>query len=201
MTGGRELSSQTRAEGSAIRRLVHICLPLFLLYYLVPEDAWVGMDKRAILLGVFLFFLAFEVVRLSHRIRITGLRDYEMDRIGAYLWAGAGLTLAFLFFDFILVVPAVLGLAWVDPLNGMLRERDSSLYPWMPFVCYLTIVVIALYSLSDLDPQKIMMLSTAGAVAGIAAEHWKSRLVDDDFLMLIVPLVLMTLVSWIQNLQ
>ncbi|MFQ6128814.1 MAG: hypothetical protein ACE5QW_07940 [Thermoplasmata archaeon] len=194
MRDGKGPSSQIRAEESIARRLVHICIPLFLLYYAVPEDTWVGMDKRIVLSLVLAFFLVFELVRMSYRTRVFGLRDYEMDRIGAYLWAGAGLTIAFLFFDFILVVPAVIGMAWIDPLNGFLRNNDSGLYPWVPFVCYLMIAILSLLYFSSLALQEIVVISITGAASGIAAEHVKIRFVDDDFLMLVVPLVLMTAV-------
>ncbi|MFQ6106056.1 MAG: hypothetical protein ACE5QF_00490 [Thermoplasmata archaeon] len=182
-------------EESGIRRFVHICLPIFLLYYLVPEDTWMGLDKRAVMLASLLFLLVFESIRLSHQIRIFGLRDYEMDAVGAYLWAGAGLTLVFLLFDISLVVPAVLGMAWVDPLNGVLRSRGSRSYPLMPFICYLTIAATALLLLSTFDPLRIAAISITGAAAGMASEHFKTRFVDDDFLMLIIPVVVMTMVS------
>jgi len=186
-----------KTEESAVRRLVHTCIPVALVYYAAPADTWIGIDKTIILLGLLLFLTIFELVRLSYQIRIFGFRDYEMDTIGAYLWVGIGLTLAFLFFDFIFVVPAVLGMAWVDPLNAVLRSRGSKLYPWAPFLCYVTIALLALTYLSDFAIQKTALISVMGAISAIAAEHWKAKLIDDDFLMLVVPLVIMTMVSFV----
>ena len=197
MSSGRELSSRIRADESAVRRLVHICLPLFLLYYAVPDDTWIGTDKRLVLLGALFLLLVFEFLRLGYHIRVFGTREYEMDNIAAYLWAGIGFTVAFLFFDFALVVPAVLGMAWIDPLNGFLRSGKSRLYPWLPFASYLVLAAIALCVVSTFAPPNIALIATVGAASGIAAEHKKIRFVDDDFLMLVVPLFAMTIVSWI----
>lgn len=197
MVSGGNLSSRIRAEESAVRRLVHACIPVTLIYYAAPADTWIGIDRNLVLLGLLLFLIVFELVRLSYQVKIFGFRDYEMDTIGAYLWVGIGLTLAFLFFDFIIVVPAVLGMAWIDPMNGILRSRESKLYPWAPLVCYLTIALISFVYLSDFTIQKTTLISATGAVSAIAAEHWKVRFIDDDFLMLVIPLALMTAMSFI----
>jgi hypothetical protein len=196
MKSGRELSSRIKAEESTVRRLVHLCLPVLLLYYVFPQDTWIGIDKRLVLLGALFVFLVFEFVRLGYQVRIFGTRDYEMDNIAAYLWAGIGFTVAFLFFDFVIVVPAVLGMAWIDPLNGTLRTRNSGLYPWLPFACYLVLAAATLSIVSSFHPLSVVLIATVGAVSAIAAEHKRIRYVDDDFLMLVVPLVVMTAVSW-----
>jgi hypothetical protein len=197
MISGRELSSRIRSEESTIRRLVHVCLPVLLLYYVFPDDTWIGIDKRLVLLGALFFFLLFEFVRLGYRIRVFGTRDYEMDNIAAYLWVGIGFTVALLLFDFALVVPAVLGMAWIDPLSGVLRSRNSGHYPFLPFACYLILASAVLSVVSSFSPLRIVLIATVGASSAIAAEHKRVRYVDDDFLMLVVPLVLMTAVSWI----
>ncbi|MCK4455851.1 MAG: hypothetical protein KAU99_05835, partial [Thermoplasmata archaeon] len=108
-----------------------------------------------------------------------------------------GFTVAFLLFDFALVVPAVLGMAWIDPLNGFLRSRKSRLYPWLSFASYLVLAAIALCVVSSFAPPSIVLIAAAGAASGIAAEQKRIRFVDDDFLMLVVPLFAMTVVSWI----
>lgn len=197
MTSGRELSSRIRAEESAVRRLVHLCLPVFLLYYIIPDDTWIGIDKRLVLLGALFVFIIFEFLRLAYQIRVFGTREYEMDNMAAYLWAGIGFTVAFLLFDYALVVPAILGMAWIDPLSGFLRSRKSGLYPWLPFASYLVLAAVALIVVSSFAPLSIIFIAAAGAASGIAAEHKRVRFVDDDFLMLVVPLVVMTTVSLI----
>jgi hypothetical protein len=197
MTSGKELSSRIKAEESAVRRLVHICLPVFLLYYVIPDDTWIGIDKRLVLLGALFVFIIFEFLRLAYQIRVFGTREYEMDSMAAYLWAGIGFTVAFLLFDYALVVPAVLGMAWIDPLSGFLRERKSGLYPWLPFASYLVLAAVTLIVVSSFAPQSIVFIAAAGAASGIAAEHKRVRFVDDDFLMLVIPLVVMTIVSLI----
>jgi len=197
MTSGRELSSRIRAEESAVRRLVHLCLPVFLLYYIIPDDTWIGIDKKLVLLGALFLFIIFEFLRLAYQIRVFGTREYEMDHMAAYLWAGIGFTVAFLLFDYALVVPALLGMAWIDPLSGFLRGRKSGLYPWLPFASYLVLAAVALIVVSSFAPRSIVFIAAAGAASGIAAEHRRVRFVDDDFLMLVIPLLVMTAVSLI----
>ncbi len=80
-----------------------------------------------------------------------------------------------------------------DPVIGVLRSRKSHLYPWLPFVLYLSLSTIVL-SLFLGPGLRIVIAAIAASVAAILAEGFKTRYVDDDFLMLVVPLIVMALI-------
>ncbi|MCK5547460.1 MAG: hypothetical protein KAI64_00490, partial [Thermoplasmata archaeon] len=102
------------------RRVLHICAPVFLVYYLVPEDSWIGLSKRVALLVVLLVVLLVELFRVALGLEFLGLKKYEKSQMSAYAWASFGFAMAFLFFDRALVVPVIFGMAWIDPLCGYL---------------------------------------------------------------------------------
>jgi len=102
--------------------------------------------------------------------------------------------MAFLLFPMPLVVAAVTGLSWTDPLIGELRKRSRlRLYPSLPMAIYFLIVIASLEMFSDMPLLAIVILASVGSIGAIAAEKPKIP-VDDDFIMLVLPLVIMTLV-------
>lgn len=115
-------------QGHLLRRLVHLCTPLFLVYYWLPEPLWPGGLTReqglVILLIVVLFF---EFLRLRAKWRIIGIREYEYHRVSAAAWAAVAIVFTFLFFPFQLAAPVLIGMALVDPLVGELRYHKSKL--------------------------------------------------------------------------
>ena len=177
------------------RRVFHLCAPIFLVYYLVPDDLWgIGVSKRFTLLMILLVVLIIEAVRILRKKIFFGLRDYEGKQISAFAWAGVGITLAFLFFPKIFVVPIIFGMAWIDPLIGELKKREGkSLYPFLPAICYAVIFFFFVSFLSDLSILIILFLTVVGTVSALLAEYPHIKYLDDDFLMIIVPLVILTL--------
>jgi hypothetical protein len=182
-------------KGELFRRLFHCCAPAFLVFYLVPEDLWGYMDRRIALLAVLTAVLAFEAARLGLGWRFPGLRDYEARRPGAYAQAGLGIAIGFLFFPMPFVVAVVFGMAWVDPLISMLRRGAPALYPHAPLVAYALIADVALVLLTGLGALHIAILSITTAIFAIAIERPNFRRVDDDFLLLTFPL----LVLWVAH--
>ncbi|MCU0861402.1 MAG: hypothetical protein MUE65_03685 [Methanomassiliicoccales archaeon] len=178
--------------GHWLRRLIHMSAPLFLVYYLLPEEI-MGVDKRLGLVIVLVAVLAFEAMRLTFHWRILGLRDYEDRRLSAPAWAAIGLTITFLVFPVEIAAPAVIGMALTDPLIGELRRRRSGLYPALPTVFYLGLVLVTFYLLMGLSWQVLMASLVATALA-ISVERVRTKYVDDDFLMMVVPAVGMAVV-------
>lgn len=179
---------------TVLRRLVHLSTPVFLLYYLAPDPLWDGgITKIQGLLIAFFITMGFEALRLIFKFRIPGMRDYEYRRLSAAAWAALGMTIAFLFFPLEYAAPAFIGMGWVDPLIGELRKRKSRLYPLLPSVVYLSIVLISLSAL--LEPSvEVVIASLVATALGIGVERIRTRYVDDDFLMLVVPLIAIALI-------
>lgn len=173
--------------GHWARRLVHMMAPLFLVYYLIPEEIY-GVDKRVGLLIVLAVILVFEAIRLWRGWTFLGLRDYEAGRISAFAWASIGLTFTFLFFPLELAAPAVTGMAFTDPLIGELRRRKSALYPLLPSVFYFVLVLTIFIALMGWSWQ-LLLASVVGTILAIGVERIRTKYVDDDFLMMVVPLL------------
>jgi hypothetical protein len=169
------------------RKAVHVAMPVFLIYYVVPVEDWIGVAREVVLVLVLLGFLVFEVLRRARGYRLYGMRDYEVAGIPAYIWAGAGLTLSFLLFPLVAVVPAVVGLAVVDPICGALRERGSPLYPSLPWAVWALITLAAFSALTSWGYSVSLAVSFAAASIAVAVEWPSMKYVDDDFLMMVVP--------------
>ncbi|MDD1746475.1 MAG: hypothetical protein LUQ16_01805 [Methanomassiliicoccales archaeon] len=171
--------------------------PVFLVYYLVPDEIY-GVDKRIGLLVILAIILAFEALRLWRRWTFLGLREYEAGRISAFAWASIGLTFTFLFFPVELAAPAVMGMAFTDPLIGELRHRNSALYPILPLIFYFVLVMTVFVALMGWSWQ-VILASVVGTVLAIGVERVRIKSVDDDFLMMVVPLLGMAAVLYLTS--
>jgi len=180
-------------RGHIFRRMFHLCAPGILVYYVFPKTFF-GISKDAWLIIGLMLLLILEAARLFLGKVFFGMRGYEKDQISAYAWAGMGVTLAFLVFPMPFVICAVVGLGWTDPIIGELRKKNKmKYYPWLPIVFYFLIVFCCLVLFSEIPWLAIVILASVGSLGAIAVEKPKIP-VDDDFLMLIIPLLVMTLV-------
>jgi hypothetical protein len=183
--------------GHWTRRLVHMSAPVFLVYYLVPEEIF-GVDKRVGLVLILAIVLGFEALRLWRGWTFLGLRDYESGRMSAFAWASIGLTFTFLFFPVELAAPAVVGMAFTDPLIGELRHRKSALYPLLPSIFYFALVLTVFIALMGWSWQ-VLLASVVGTILAIGVERARIKYVDDDFLMMVVPLLGMAAVLYLTS--
>ncbi len=180
-------------RGHVFRRMFHLCAPGILVYYFFP-GTFLGISKEAWLILGLILLLVLEAGRLFRGKVFFGMRDYEKTQISAYAWAGMGVTIALLAFPMPFVICAVVGLGWTDPIIGELRKRKRmTYYPWMPLLFYFLIVFGCLVLFSDIPWLAIVILASVGSLGAIAVEKPKIP-VDDDFLMLVLPLIVMTLV-------
>jgi hypothetical protein len=177
---------------SLFRRLFHLASPVFLLYYWIPEDLGsTGIRRQALLLLSVGTVLAVDVVRIALRIPVFGLRKYEAGRLSAYAWGTIGLALGFAFFPLILVIPTVCGMAWIDPACAW--SRRTGRYPWLPVIAYAAVFASLLVIVGrDLRPLQIGALTAIATPVALLAEYADIRVIDDDFLMTIVPLIAVT---------
>jgi hypothetical protein len=155
--------------GQVLRRLVHISAPAFLVYYYLPDPIFPGLFGKQP--GLFLFLaliLVIEALRLYFSPHIIGMRDYENYRISAAAWTAMALTVAFAFFPIELVLPVILGMGWV--------------------VLYFVLMIVPLAYFFGLTPL-VVLSSIVATFLGIMAEVKKNWYIDDDFLMIMVPLL------------
>jgi len=174
------------------RRAVHLSAPAFLVYYLLPSPLWTGGPPREVaLLAVLAVVMIFELLRLLYDIQVPGMRDYEQERISAMAWAAIALAIAMLFFPPGLTAPAVVGMALIDPLISHLRQTHW--YPWVPLATYFLLVLTILILFYSLSPT-VMLTAALASLLAVGVEAIRTRYVDDDFLMIIIPLLGMALV-------
>lgn len=178
---------------SAFRRAFHIASPAFLVYYVLPQDLWIGFSRTYLTLILWSVTLIIETLRLAFGVDIIGLRDYEKGQISAYFWGGTALTIGLLLFPPPLVVVAMCGMAWVDPFCALTRSRGG--YPLLPLGLYTVVAAVILWTVTDWEALKVAAMVGLAAPLAIAAEYPTVKYVDDDFTMLMVPLLGMTLLG------
>lgn len=183
---GREL-------GPLFRRSLHVASPGFLVYYLLPEDLWIGLPKPLLAVLLWSATLVIETLRLALHVDIVGIREYERGQVSAYFWGGTALLLGLLFFPPPFVVVAMVGMAWVDPLCAWSRREGR--YPHVPLVAYAAVATVGLALLADEGLGGTLLLALTATGLALGAEYPTIPQVDDDFTMLMVPLVGMTLLA------
>ncbi len=179
-----------------VRRIVHSLLSIAPVYYLIPVDLPVSPLKRWHLLIIFFVAVAlFESVRLWKGVTFFGLRPHERNSIASFAWAAAGITLALWLMPWEIATPALIGMGLVDPLAGELRRArlTKRLQVLPPLAAYAAICMISLFVLTDASIPELTAISCLGAVLAVAAERRRVPYVDDDFLMIIVPGIVMSL--------
>jgi hypothetical protein len=180
-------------DWQSFRRLVHICAPLFCVYYYLPDPLLPGLARSEGLLFIMLFALGFEALRLTFRIKVPGMRSYEFDRPSAASFTAVGLTFTFLYFPIELVLPVLMGMGWVDPLIGELRRKGSKMNPTMPVIAYFSIMLLGLGYFYGLT---FPVLISAALIAPIAVflEAIRFKFLDDDLVLIVVPLLWLGLI-------
>ncbi len=182
------------AEGHHIfRRLFHSFAWIFIVYYFVPKTIF-GYSREFLFLIIVLIILSFEGIRLYKGWHIFGLRTYERYQIAAYAWATMAAGIALLLFPMHLAVVCLLGMGLIDPLIGELKDCYPKLYPYIPLIGWFAICFCFMNYLTDYTLMQIAVLSAIGSAAAVIAENPRI-LIDDDFLMVVVPLVVLRTVE------
>ncbi|HKZ64099.1 MAG TPA: hypothetical protein VJ400_06625 [Thermoplasmata archaeon] len=188
-------------RSTLVRRTFHLASPVWLVWYWMPPDAWIGVRKELVLLFFLCGALLIEAGRLITGRQFLGLRGYESGRLSAYAWGSLGLAVGLLFFPGEIVIVTFWGMAWIDPLCAHMRKKRGD--PWVPFVAYvalaaflsLLVVPTALYSTSPWSPEVIAVFAPLAAIVALAAERPNLKHVDDDFLMHVLPMVVLAVLS------
>lgn len=185
-------------RGIVVRRLIHCLMALAPAYYLVPVDVpIIGVRRWVLLIAFFAAIAAVEAIRLPKGILFLGMRPHEKNQIASFAWAAAGVTATLWLFPHYIATGAIVGWALVDPLAGELRSRgvrtrsNTALSSLVYFAICGTILLLA----SSRSVTPLLILAVVGTLAAVASEQFKNAYVDDDFLMLVVPGLAMTLLA------
>ncbi|UCH71608.1 MAG: dolichol kinase, partial [Thermoplasmatales archaeon] len=123
-----------------------------------------------------------------------GLRRYEKNRIGSYLFFGIGILVLLLFFPQQIAVPCILCACFADPIMGEIRYRFGKNQVYIiGFLICMFFFIITWYKSNILI---ILLISIIGAIGAISGEIKKFWWLDDDFMIQIIPAVLI-LILWL----
>jgi len=178
------------------RRGVHCLIALAPMYYLLPDDLpIIGLRRWVLLIAFFSGIAAFEAFRLRKGIVVMGLRPHEKTSIASFVWAAAGITAALWLLPRDIASASLVGMAFADPLAGELRgaRRPFSLQILLPTLAYMGIAAAALLVFEHRTSGMVVALSALGAVSAVLSERARIPHVDDDFVMIVVPGALMTI--------
>jgi len=185
-------------RSSAFRRFFHIISPVFMGYYLLPEELG-GPNTRITLKAVTLLFLGtaacVEIARIALGIRLFGMRPYEGQRVSAYAQGALGLGIAlFLIRDPTIVIPVFLGMAWIDPLAAAARKNQ-----WpraLVVAAYFGLFIATEFAMTGTtNTGWVFIAAVLATTSAMLVEGPKIPQLDDDLLMQVVPMALLTLAA------
>lgn len=182
-------ASNTKGQwcGHWFRRAVHVSMAVipFLYYHYVKQNSWV-------LLIALLFVVLLEFLRLRFKLVFFGQREYEQRKISAFAWGMVGIILVLGFspapkYSIAIIVSCALG----DPLLGELRRFIAQKWLINLIGCLCVMLVWLVCALAfGLSPWLVLFLP----ILTVFAEQIDLRWIDDNALMLLLPLLAILLV-------
>lgn len=173
------------------RRGFHALSSLFVVYYWLPEyiEPLQLTRNQVAALGLSLL-AAFEAYRIHRGWLFFGLRDYEKKWIAGYFWGAAGYVTALVFFEQRFAMITILGTTLCDPIIGEVRRTENK--RWAPAVGFAAWCGVALTVIFAVGLSTPLFFVPIGAAIAVGAESLKTKWVDDNLLMNLVPLVALT---------
>jgi len=182
------------------RRVFHTFGATFLLYYMLPDVDWINLLKILIPLVVIVFAISLEFLRLSGKIsseHFFGLRFYEKNRIGSYLFFGVAVLILLVFFPQQIAIPCILCACIADPVMGEVRLRLGK--TWVYIVGFLICSFFFIVTWYRADLWILFLITFVGAAGAVVGEVKKFWWLDDDFMIQILPAVLLLLLYLVLN--
>ncbi|MFH1101072.1 MAG: dolichol kinase [Methanobacteriota archaeon] len=177
------------------RRVFHTFGASFLFYYLLPEGVWGSIVKIVLPVLLVAILVVVEYRRLHGSLdqkRFFGLRNYERGRPASYLYFGVALLLLFLFFPQQIAIPCILCASFLDPIIGESRfyfgRRNAYL---VGFFVSLFFFVVCWFRA---EWWIVILVAVVGACGALVGESKKLRWLDDDFMIQMVPAVLLVVI-------
>jgi len=141
----------------------------------------------------------FEVVRLWKGVTFFGLRPHEKYQIASFAWAAAGVTLLLWLFPQDIASGALVAMALVDPLAGEMRgqKKREPVTVSVSLIAYFILFLGVSVLVGERELGVYALLAMVGSTVAIPSERYKVKYVDDDFLMLVLPALAMTGLSYL----
>ena len=177
------------------RRVFHTFAASFLFYYLLPDEEWINLGKIVLPIIIVLCMIVIEYRRirgdLDHQ-RFFGLRNYEKKRPASYLYFGVAILLLFLLFPQQIAIPCILCASIADPIMGEVRQRFGQKKVYL--VGFLICMIFFLVTWYKADFWVVLIVSLIGATGAVIGETKKIKWLDDDFMIQMVPAILLLIV-------
>lgn len=177
------------------RKILHSMAWIYLVFYLLPTHIF-GLHRKILFLIFVLIILSFEALRIYFGFEVYGMRHYEKRQIAAYAWATMAAVIGLLFFPIHLTVLCLVGMGIVDPLIGELEKNKPSSCPYLPLLIWAVLGIIILTILANFSLVFVILLSVVGSVVAVGVEK-PTLIIDDDFLMVVVPLIILRMIEFI----
>jgi len=179
------------------RRVFHTFSASFIFYYMLPNIYWINLVKIWVPVVLLIFIFILEYLRINGKVNSNhffGLRMYEEKRVSSYLFFGIAVFILLLFFPQQIAVPCILCASIADPIMGEIRHRygEKKVYVVGFLVCALFFFV----TWYKADFRILIIVSLIGAAGAVIGETKKLKLLDDDFMIQMVPAILL-LIIWI----
>lgn len=176
----------------AFRRAFHIVSPVFLSYYILPDNVAPNIPKLSLALLFIGTAGCIEIARIALGIKLFGMRPYEGQRVSAYAQGLLGLAFGlFVIGNARIVVPVFLGMAWVDPLAAYCRRQGQP--RTLPTAAYLAVFLASSAVMHAFSLPYTVLYGAVATTSAILVEGPKIPQVDDDLLMQVVPMVILAL--------
>ena len=179
------------------RRVFHAFGASFLVYYIFPDVNWINLIKFWVLIGFIAIAIILEILRLNGKIssdHFFGLRFYEKNRVGSYLFFAVAALILLLFFPQKIAIPCILCACIADPVMGEVRYRFGDKLSY--FVGFLTCMLFFGVVWYKSDPLILISIGVVGSFGAVVGEAKKFWWLDDDFMIQMVPAILL-LIIWL----
>ncbi len=187
------MSQQTHGGFSAhlVRRLIHLSsLTIPWLYFSYAQNLadTLHLTPHALIYICLALVALLEIFRLSAGWAVFGQRPYERKQVSAFAWGIFGMSLVLLGLPAIYAIPIISAYALGDPLIGELRSHTTLSKPIIFILAVIFISLIWLVCGWWLGTPSWLALPMG--LITVTAEWPRLKWVDDNFLMQIVPFLI-----------
>lgn len=170
------------------RRFFHLAMFAvpFLYYYFLIQHTSEKILHLSILAFIFFVFL-FEKFRIRMRLVLFGQRLHEATQLSTFAWTMLSLGIILFFAPVEMAVPIIATCAFVDPLNGEMRLHSV---PKKIIAVAGIFVAILIWLICAWIYHFPLWYSIIIAPVSVAVEWPTLKWIDDNALMLLVPLVI-----------
>ena len=174
------------------RRFNHTVAACFVIYFLFPKYI-LGFDRFYLVIFFWLSIILIEYFRLNGAFTLDGMRDYEDKRVAGFVWFATGTCMILFFYEMgvfpeIFAISTIIMASFTDPLIGEINRKYGSKEGILAgilgsFVIYYLILGVLFYSI-------------IGSIVAVVVERPKFKWLDDDLLMQIFPIIVLTILYY-----